>query len=144
MWLKGIRVCCDESSLGTYKCKCLRTVWTWFQSNWHWWIVVQNKTIAETILFIHLFSMESSPNSYLSLNCSWTPLYNLFCLLFIATIFLLYRLTDYECNFTVLGVKVKLFLCTPCWLTGNGGLTSLVLDLGTGWRLVVSFTPRSL
>jgi hypothetical protein len=47
--------------------------------------------------------------------------------------------------------KVKLSLCSfltehhaikACW--GSGGIAPRILDLGTRWRLVVSFTPRPI
>jgi hypothetical protein len=67
-------------------------------------------------------------------------------------IFRLDEFVTYECrSVEVWQVKVKLSLCffltehhamKAYW--GSGGMTPRILDLGTGWRWVVSFTPRPL
>jgi len=106
-------------------------------------VTVQNKTIEEITLFIHLFSMESSPNSYVSKLCLCLPMQ-----LVLSRAhrypFLSHSLADYERNLPVLNVQVKPHLCTPRWRSGSEGLTALILDLGTRWKWVVSITPRSL
>jgi hypothetical protein len=64
---------------------------------------------------------------------------------------LLKRGKELSCYNFVMKVKVKFSLCFLFWrstrhkgVLGSGGIAPCILDLGTRWRWVVSFTTQSL
>jgi hypothetical protein len=98
----------------------------------NWW---NGREECKFSMWIRVWARGRFPNMWISSKEGWL----------VSSI--MFFLRDHRCKSK--GKKVKLSLCLTkhhamktYW--GSGGLTSHILDLGTRWRWVVSFTPRPL